>query len=63
MEQKRKEEIFNKLIDYVSEHCSTEEDEYIAFTKIIGLTKEEINELGIEFEKNYSELENEQERD
>ncbi|MCI9016120.1 MAG: hypothetical protein HFJ53_03005 [Clostridia bacterium] len=63
MEQKRKEEIFNKLVGYVSEHCSTEEDEYIAFTKIIGLTKEEMNELGIEFEKNYSELEDEQERD
>ena len=63
MNPKRKEEIFDKLIGYVSEHCSTEEDEYIAFTQIIGLSNEEMNELGIEFEKDYNELENEQERD
>lgn len=57
IDKKRRNEIFCKLIDYVSEHCPTEEDEYIAFRDIIGLSKEEMKDLGITFEKNYEELE------
>ena len=59
--EKRKNEIFNELISYVSEHCATEEDEYYAFKHIIGLTKEEMAELNLCFEKNYEELEEESE--
>lgn len=43
----RKEELFNRLIDYVCEHCPSEEDKYIAFNDILGFTKEEINEVGV----------------
>lgn len=57
IDEQRKKEIFNELIDYVSEHCPTEEDEYYAFRHIIGLSKDEIRELGIYFEKSYEELE------
>jgi len=47
MTNQRKEEIFNNLINYVFEHCSTKEEENIAFKDIIGLTNEEIKELNI----------------
>ena len=46
--EKRKEEIFDELIDYVSEHTIDEKDFYNALRNIIGLTNEEITELGIE---------------
>lgn len=61
IDEKRKNEIFNELIDYVSVHCATEEDEYYAFRNIIGLSKEEMNELNLWFEKNYEEEEEESE--
>lgn len=57
IDEKRKKEIFYQLIDYVSEHCPTEEDKYIAFRNIIGLSKEEMKDLGITFEQDYNELE------
>ena len=59
IDEKRKNEIFNELIDYVSVHCATEEDEYYAFRHIIGLSKEEMNELNLWFEKDYEEVEEE----
>ena len=61
IDEKRKNEIFNELIDYVSVHCATEEDEYYAFRHIIGLSKEEMNELNLWFEKDYEEVEEESE--
>ena len=61
IDEKRKNEIFNELIDYVSVHCATEEDEYYAFRHIIGLSKEETNELNLWFEKDYEEVEEESE--
>ena len=61
IDEKRKNEIFNELIDYVSVHCATEEDEYYAFRHIIGLSKEEMNELNLLFEKDYEEVEEESE--
>ena len=47
MTKERKKEIFQNLIDYVFEHCSTEEEEKIAFKNIIGLSDAEMKELGI----------------
>jgi len=61
IDEKRKNEIFNELIDYVSVHCATEEDEYHAFRYIIGLSKEEMNALNLWFEKDYEEEEEESE--
>ena len=61
IDEKRKNEILNELIDYVSVHCATEEDEYHAFRYIIGLSKEEMNELNLWFEKDYEEEEEESE--
>lgn len=61
IDEARKNEIFNELIDYVSVHCATEEDEYYAFRHIIGLSKEEMAELNLCFEKDYEELEEESE--
>lgn len=46
--EKRKEEIFDELIDYVSEHTVDEKDFYNALKNIIGLTNEEMTTLGIE---------------
>lgn len=45
---KRKDEIFNQLIDYVSEHTTDEKDFYNALKNIIGLSNNEMTELGIE---------------
>lgn len=50
MTKERKEEIFNELINYVSEHCVDENDFYHALTHIIGLSDEEIEELNIDVE-------------
>lgn len=61
IDEKRKDEIFNELIDYVSVHCATEEDEYHAFRHIIGLSKEEMDALNLWFEKDYEEQEDESE--
>ena len=59
IDEKRKNEIFNELIDYVSAHCATEEDEYYTFRHIIGLSKEEMNALNLWFEKDYEKEEEE----
>lgn len=61
IDEKRKNEILNGLIGYVSDHCPTEEDEYYAFRHIIGLSKEEMAELNLCFEKDYEESEEESE--
>lgn len=50
MTKERKDEIFNELINYVSEHCVDEKDFYNALIHIIGLNNEEIEELGIDVE-------------
>lgn len=63
MQLERKNEIFNELLNYVSEHCRSEVDEYHAFRSIIGLSNEEIEELGISFSKDISEIENEMEEE
>ena len=55
MNQERKNELFDRLIDYVCEHCPTEEDKYIAFNDILGFTKEEINEVGVTIENDCEE--------
>ena len=57
MNKKRREEIFDKLIGYVSEHSINEMDEYFAFRNIIGMSKDEIIELDLCFENNYEEME------
>lgn len=57
MNEERKKEIFDKLISYVSEHAINEKDEYHTFRNIIGLSKDEIIELNLWFEKNYEEME------
>lgn len=46
--EKRKNEIFNELIDYVSEHSVDEKDFYNALKNIIRLTNEEMTSLGID---------------
>ncbi len=56
---KRKDEIFDELIDYVFEHTYDDKDFYNALKNIIGLTDNEICKLGIE---NIPQLENEEER-
>lgn len=45
---KRKQEIFDELIDYVSEHCIDEKDFYNSLKDIIGLSDNEITTLGID---------------
>ena len=47
----RKQEIFDELIDYVSEHTVDEKDFYSSLKDIIGLTDNEITELGIEVKR------------
>lgn len=46
--EKRKNEIFNELIDYVSEHSVDEKDFYNALKNIIRLTNEEMTSLGVD---------------
>ena len=48
---KRRIKIFDKLIDYVSEHTIDEKDFFNALTNIIGLNNNEITELGIEVKR------------
>lgn len=48
MTNERKNEIIFNLLEYVSEHCSTEEEEKHAFKNIIGLNNEELKEFGID---------------
>lgn len=55
--ENRKDEILNNLIGYVSQHCDNEEEEKIAFKDIIGLSDEECELLGIEFNENEEEEE------
>lgn len=57
---KRKDKIFDELIDYVFEHTCDDKDFYNALKNIIGLTNNEICTLGIEIE-NIPQLENEEE--
>lgn len=57
MTEDRKDEVFNKLLDYVYEHTVDEKDHYNALTNIIGLTDDEISYLGIDVEM--EEVENE----
>ena len=45
---KRKQQIFDNLIDYVSEHTTDEKDFYYSLRDIIGLTNEEMTQLGID---------------
>lgn len=63
MDLNRKLEILDKALGYISEHSTTEEEEYSAFKNIIGLSNDEMEELGFWFEKSYKELEEECERD
>lgn len=44
----RKNEIFNKLVDYVFEHTDNDKEFYNALTSIIGLTDDEIESLEID---------------
>lgn len=48
---KRKQEILDELIDYVSEHTTDEKDFYNALKNIIGLTNSEMTELGIDVKR------------
>ena len=45
---KRKQQIFDNLIDYVFEHTTDERDFYYSLRDIIGLTNEEMTQLGID---------------
>lgn len=47
MNPERKEELFNRLISYVCEHCTSNTEEYEAFTEILGFTEEEMIEVGV----------------
>lgn len=55
----RKLEVFDSLIDYVCEHCNSELEEYHTYREIIGLSKEEIEDLGFAFGKEIDEMEEE----
>lgn len=55
----RKLELFNTLIDYISEHSPSELEEYHTYRKIIGLSEEEIEDLGLTFGKEIFEMEKE----
>jgi len=55
--QKRKEEIFNRLFEYVFEHCKDEKDYYNALKNIIGLTDSEMTTLGIEVTRQVTAVE------
>ena len=48
---KRKQEILDELIDYVSEHTTDENDFYNALKNIIGLTNSEMTELRIDVKR------------
>ena len=45
---KRKQQIFDNLIDYVFEHTTDEKDFYYSLRDIIGLTNGEMAQLGID---------------
>ena len=45
---KRKQQIFDNLIDYVFEHTTDERDFYYSLRDIIGLTNGEMTQLGID---------------
>lgn len=53
--EERKKEIFINLIDYVSKHTVNEKDYYNALKNIIGLTNNEMTELGIEVTRELTE--------
>lgn len=55
IDSNRKNEIIDKLLEYVSEHCISEEDEYNTFINIIGLSKKEMKILGIELKNELEE--------
>lgn len=60
----RKLEIIDKLMEYVSEHCFSENEEYHTFKDIIGLSEYEMQELGIVFEsKKYTDILNQNSED
>lgn len=48
---KRKQKIFDKLIDYVFEHTTDERDFYYSLRDIIGLTNGEMTQLGIDVKR------------
>ena len=48
---KRKQEILDELIDYVSEHTTDEKDFYNALKNIIGLTNSKMTELRIDVKR------------
>lgn len=47
---KRKVELLKRFIEYVSEHCNSEQEEYDTFRNIIGLSESEMQDLGISFD-------------
>lgn len=48
---KRRQKIFDELIDYVSEHTIDEKDFYNTLKNIIGLTNSEMTQLGIDVKR------------
>ena len=57
MNEQRKTELIDKFLAYMLEHYENDEDLYLVLTGPIGMTREEINDFGIEgldeyFDKN-----------
>ena len=44
----RKNELFNEMLDWIIYHCPNEKDLYLTLTEPLGMTDDEIKELGIE---------------
>lgn len=55
--EKRKNEIINNLLDYVREHCVSEDDYYNALVNIIRVSNYEMLKLGIDINIEISEKE------